>query len=519
MKINLIADIHGNLPALEAVLHHARNHHAVQTILNLGDMTGYGPFPEEVVNWSKNNQTINILGNYDKKVISKSQRKSGWEKVKNGDKRSMFAWTFRALSKSSRKFLCALPETRMIKLEDIKILMSHGSPVSISEHLGANTAEDRFAVMAENSNADIILVGHSHQPFSKKVKDVLFINPGSVGRLDDGDPRASYAVLEIIQGEIDVEFFRVPYDIMSAVRTVRLAGLPEIFAQVIRQGMNYNDVRLKFGRHIENPPLEPNGTLTLLTDFGIQDHFVGVMKGVISNISPQTKIIDISHKVRPQNVAHGARMLASALPYFPVGTVHVAVVDPGVGTDRRAIAAQIGVHFFVAPDNGLLTSILEEAEKSGKDIEIVKLDQSKYWLPNPSKSFHGRDIFAPVGAHLANGLPLSNLGEKITNPVRLDMTQPKPNQNGWIGEVVMVDVFGNLSTNLSPDMMGQNPEDLVVKIKGETIQGLTEAFGNAQPGELIATIDSSAALAISVVNGDASKRLDADIGTQVEVVL
>ena len=517
MKIALIADIHGNLDALQAVLRHARNHGASQTILNLGDLTGYGPHPEQVVQWSKNDRTINILGNYDKKVINKSHRKSGWDVVKNGDKRAMFAWTYQALSKTSRKYLQELPETRVVEYENIWILMSHGSPESISEHLGPETSKERFAELAEKYDADIILCGHSHQAFAKNVDDVLFINPGSVGRLDDGDPRASYAILEIDNGEVAVQFHRVPYNIMSAVRAIRRAGLPEIFAQVIRLGVNYKVVKSEFAHQLEHPTLEPNGTLTLLTDFGIQDHFIGVMKGVISGIAPHINTINITHQVRPQNIAHGARLLSASLPYFSPGTVHVTVVDPGVGTKRRAIAAQIGEHFFVAPDNGLLTPILQEAEKSAKTIEIISLTQSKYWLPEPSTSFHGRDIFAPVGAHLANGIPLSRLGEKIDDPVLLEMSQPKPQEDGWLGEIVMVDVFGNLSTNIKAGMLKEKDESLVVKIQNQTIPGITRTFGDAKPGDLIATIDSSGALAISVVNGNAAKRLNADIGTRVEV--
>ncbi|MDY6845717.1 MAG: SAM-dependent chlorinase/fluorinase, partial [Chloroflexota bacterium] len=212
-------------------------------------------------------------------------------------------------------------------------------------------------------------------------------------------------------------------------------------------------------------------------------------------------------------------LLSSALPYFPAGTVHVAVVDPGVGTQRRAIAAQIGDHFFVAPDNGLLTPILQRAHASGQIIAIVNLTQSKYWLPDPSMSFHGRDIFAPVGAHLVNGLPLHKLGDKIEDPVMLDLPQPIITSQGWVGEVIMVDTFGNLSTNLRGDLFENNFGEIIVTIKGKRIHGLTLTFGDAKEGALIATIDSSSCLAISVVNGDASKVLGADIGDQVHVTL
>jgi len=517
MKITLMSDIHANLPALEAVLRHAKNQSADQMILNLGDLTGYGPHPEQVVRWSKNEQVTNILGNYDNKVINKAYRKTGWQKVNKPDKRAMFAWTYHALSKISVKFLKTLPETRMLEIEGIKILLTHGSPASINEHLGVDTPEERMAALAEMTDADIILCGHSHLAFKRKVKNTLFINPGSVGRLDDGDPRASYAVLEIQDKEVSVNFYRVPYDIMSAVNAMRMTGLPEIFTRILRQGLNYDDVEANFSHQTQTRGLEPSGTLTLLTDFGLQDHFVGVMKGVIANITPQTKIIDISHLVRPQNIRFGAHLLAQSLPYFPAGTVHVAVVDPGVGTHRRALAAQIGDHFFVAPDNGLLTPILQRAQETRQFIEIVKLNQSKYWLSNPSLSFHGRDIFAPVAAHLINGIPLDRLGDKIDDPILLEFPQPTMTDQGWVGEVIMIDIFGNLSTNISGDFFENNFRDIIVTIKGKRIHGLTDTFGHAQDNTLIATIDSSGSLSIAVVNGDASKALGADIGDTVQV--
>jgi len=519
MKIAILSDIHGNAHALEAVLRHARGLGAAQMVINLGDSIGYGPNPEGVVHRISGNGFINILGDYDQKALSKQRRQEHWQSVKSSDKRAMFAWTYDALTKRSRKFLRNLPVQRTLQLEKLQIFMSHGSPESISEHLGPETPETRLQELASGSQADVILCGNSHRAFFRQVADVLFINPGSVGRPDDGDPRASYAVLEIKDGQAVVQTFRVPYDITGAVQAMRQTGLPSIFAEVLRRGRNYKDLRGQIDQAPLNQPLEPSGTLTLLTDFGLQDHFIGVMKGVISDISPQTRVIDISHQIRPQNVTQAARMLLEAAPYFTPGTVHVAVVDPGVGTARRAIAAQVGRQFFVVPDNGLLWPLLEQARKEGQKIVIVDLDKPEYWLPNPSASFHGRDIFSPAGAHLANGLPLEILGSQIDDPVQLDLPEPEKIPEGWLGEVAMVDVFGNLNTNILADAIPPDQHVARVEIGETTIDGLTHTFGDAEPGSLIATIDSTGFLAISVTNGNAAQRLGADIGTPVRVIL
>lgn len=515
MKLTLIADVHGNLPALEAVLRHARAQGASQTILNLGDLTGYGPYPEEVVRWSRSPQIISILGDYDKKVLSDKQRKTGWRRVKTADKRYMFSWTYQALSKRSRKYLRALPESRLIELEGVKIHMTHGSPGSPQDYVGADTSRERLVALAAMSDASVVLSGHTHQAFSRKVEGVLFINPGTVGRPDDGDPRASYAILEIEKGKLEVAHFRVPYNIMASVQGLRQVGLPEVFTQVVRLGLNYNDIVAAFKGSSEPPVLEPSGTVTLLTDFGLKDHFVGVMKGVISNIAPHANLIDISHQVRPQSIVEGARLLAQAVPYFPPGTVHVAVVDPGVGTERRALAVQIGDHFFVAPDNGLLTLLLEKAEGAGETKKLISLTKPGYWLPQISTSFHGRDIFSPVGAHLANGLPLNKLGEEIDDPRLLKLAQPLATQNGWKAEVVMVDGFGNICTNLLGSALPEDKENITIKIAETTIRGLTQAFGDAKPGTLIALVDSTGHLAVAEVNGNAAERLNVHVGTPV----
>ncbi len=518
-KITILADIHANLPALQAVLSHARAHQADDRILNLGDSIGYGAFPDEVVQQIQKNRMVNIIGNYDKKVLSKKRRKKGWSKIKTPEKRMAFGWAYENLSKKSRKFLKALPKKRTIEIGGFKLMMTHGSPESHTEHLRPDTSEERLRELAAMAKVDIILCGHSHQAFVRKVDDVWFVNPGSVGRPDDGDPRASYAVITLEDGKITVEHFRVPYNLLKAAREAREKGLPEIFAQIVLQGYSYNDLKRLHKPIPETPGLEPSGVLTLLTDFGLKDHFIGVMKGAIAQIAPHARIIDISHQIRPQHIRQSAYMLLEAAPYFPPGTVHVAVVDPGVGTSRRALAAQIGDQFFVAPDNGLLTLLIKKAESEKQPVRLVALDRPQFWLDEVSRSFHGRDIFAPVGAHLVNGLPLEKLGPPITIPVQISFPHPERTSTGWQAEVVMVDTFGNLSTNLPGEALSNGHHEVVVKINKSKINGLTRTFGDAAVGELIATVDSTGALAISVVQGSAAQTLKADIGTPVEIVV
>ncbi len=188
--------------------------------------------------------------------------------------------------------------------------------------------------------------------------------------------------------------------------------------------------------------------LTLTTDFGTKDGFIGALKGVIWSISPSAQIADISHEISPQNVLAGAFALWRSYPFFPEETVHVAVVDPGVGTSRRPIAAHLGRHAFVGPDNGIFTPMFEDAEKNGWLVEIVHLKEAKFFLPEVSATFHGRDIFAPVAAHLANGVPLANLGPAILDPVRLSMPKPEKTAQGWLAHITVIDIFGNCTTDL-----------------------------------------------------------------------
>ena len=258
-------------------------------------------------------------------------------------------------------------------------------------------------------------------------------------------------------------------------------------------------------------------TLTLTTDFGMKDGFVGSMKGVIWSICPAAQIADISHSITPQNVLEGAFTLWRAYPYFPSGTVHVAVVDPGVGTRRRPLAAQLGGYYFVGPDNGLFTPIYEDAERNGWPLEIVHLTNAKYFLAEVSRTFHGRDIFAPVGAALANGIALANLGPAITDPVRLAMPQPEKTLTGWRAHITVVDIFGNLTTDLpASELEGQ--ESVLFRLLGQELRGLVDSYGHEQAGALVALVDSEEFVEIAAVNGSAAKVLGAQIGDVIEVI-
>jgi S-adenosyl-L-methionine hydrolase (adenosine-forming) len=256
--------------------------------------------------------------------------------------------------------------------------------------------------------------------------------------------------------------------------------------------------------------------ITLLTDFGMRDGYPGAMKGVIWKIAPGVQITDLSHEISPQNILEAALLLSRTAPYFPDGTIHVAVVDPGVGTSRRGIAAQIGSQYFIGPDNGLFSFVIARAEAKTELIQYVYLNRPEYWLPNVSPVFHGRDIFAPIAAHLASGIPLDNLGTEIIDPIRLALPIPKRTQKGWLGQVIHIDHFGNLSTNFDLRHL-QNGSSVIVKVKDRQIFGLASTFGEQPLGTLIVLIDSSGSLAISVVNGSAADELDAQLGDQVEV--
>jgi S-adenosylmethionine hydrolase len=259
--------------------------------------------------------------------------------------------------------------------------------------------------------------------------------------------------------------------------------------------------------------------ISLTTDFGLRDGNVGIMKGVIWGIAPEAQIADISHIIQPQNVREAGYIFARSATYFPKGAIHVVVTDPGVGTSRRPMAARLGDWFYVGPDNGTITLLLERAEREGWPLAFVHLDQPKYWLKVVSHIFHGRDIFAPVAAHLANGVPLDRLGAPFSDPVRLSLPKPERTSTGWHGEVTEIDYFGNVASNIRLENLGadfERKERIRVRFKETEVIGMVNAFGERPAGELIALLSSTGELILSVVNGNAAERLNARIGDPFE---
>jgi len=252
--------------------------------------------------------------------------------------------------------------------------------------------------------------------------------------------------------------------------------------------------------------------ITITTDFGLQDGYVASMKGVIASIAPDAKTVDITHLIPPQDLREAAYVLKSTVPYFPHGAVHLVVVDPGVGSERRAIAVRTEDAFFVAPDNGVLGYVLEQAE----EFEAIHLNNPRYWLDEVSHTFHGRDIFAPVAAHLANGVPLRDLGDPITDIVMLRWPRPKGSVSGCIeGEVVHVDRFGNLVSNIPSKMVERG--SWVVKAGKAKIARIESSYSAVQRGEPVALIGSHGFVEVAIREGSAAKMLNLVAGGRIAV--
>lgn len=251
--------------------------------------------------------------------------------------------------------------------------------------------------------------------------------------------------------------------------------------------------------------------ITLLTDFGLQDPYVGVMKGVILSICPAARLVDLTHRIAPQDVGAAGLALARAFGWFAAGTIHLAVVDPGVGSSRRPVAVAAGGHLFVAPDNGLLTRALARAG----DYTAHQLEARQYRLPETSHTFHGRDIFAPAAAWLASGIELSDLGPRVDQLVLHPDPPPEPIGTGWRVTIIGRDHFGNLITNLRPDLVGA---DLEVRA-GQRSLPLCTSYTQVEVGQPLAIWGSDQALELSVNQGDAGAVLGLGVGDQVVVVV
>ena len=254
--------------------------------------------------------------------------------------------------------------------------------------------------------------------------------------------------------------------------------------------------------------------ITLCSDFGLRDGYVAAMKGVILGIAPDARLVDITHDLPRGDVQEAAFTLWSAYRFFPRGTVHLVVVDPGVGSDRRAIAVRTEGHLFVAPDNGVLDYSLRQEPMLG----AVALTHRAYWrTPEVSRTFHGRDIFAPAAAHLANGVPLTDLGDAIQGLVSLDHPSPVVQGDGSIdGHVIHVDRFGNLVTDIPAVMLAER-RDWRIIIGRESVCGLRETYASVGSGELLALIGSLGHLEIAVRDGDARQATGGDVGATVQL--
>ena len=248
--------------------------------------------------------------------------------------------------------------------------------------------------------------------------------------------------------------------------------------------------------------------ITLLTDFGTSDPFVGVMKGVILEINPQAQIVDLTHDVDPQDIPEAAFLLKTSYRYFPAGTIHLVVVDPGVGTERRAIALRTNQHRFVAPDNGVLSYVLSQETVE----QAVALTNEEYFLPQVSRTFHGRDIFAPVAAHLSLGVSLEDLGEPISDLTQIPLPHPTIKPDTIEAQVIHIDRFGNLITNLAEKQFDEwlstgAREQIEIETGEQTLRGISQSYADMPEGSLLAIFGSSGHLEISANQASASQLL------------
>jgi S-adenosylmethionine hydrolase len=266
--------------------------------------------------------------------------------------------------------------------------------------------------------------------------------------------------------------------------------------------------------------------VTLTTDFGLKDGYVAAMKGVIYSINPEATLVDLCHEIQPRNIRQAAFLLSTVYRYFPLYTVHLVVVDPGVGTDRRAIILKTPRAYFVAPDNGVLTYITSAYNsppipesgrvKVGPELKAYVITRSEYWHKPVSHTFHGRDIFAPVAARLSLGMPPSGLGDEIDSVTAFALPHPVLKGGALIGHILHIDSFGNLITDIEEKALPSKGQSVTIEISGSLIRGLAETYAGGDGP--IALFGSSGYLEISVTNGNASDYFKARVGDPVKMM-
>jgi S-adenosylmethionine hydrolase len=254
--------------------------------------------------------------------------------------------------------------------------------------------------------------------------------------------------------------------------------------------------------------------ITLTTDFGDASPYVAVMKGVILSINPAARVLDLTHRIRPQDLRHAAYYLGTALPYFPPGTIHVCVIDPGVGSERAALYAEVCGQRLVGPDNGIFTNLFRQAAGA---VFVRAITNPQFWRLPVSHTFHGRDVFAPAAAHMSLGVDPAELGPELASPVELPTQSAVTFGHRWQGEVQFVDDFGNLITNIPADRLKSLP--LKVAFGGEQPHPIrwVRTYADAGPGELVCLFSSDGFFEVAEVNGNAGKRLGVLEGASVTV--
>jgi len=255
--------------------------------------------------------------------------------------------------------------------------------------------------------------------------------------------------------------------------------------------------------------------ISLTTDFGAGSPYVAAMKGVILGINPAARLVDLSHDVPAQDVPHAAYLLAAAVPYFPASVLHVAVVDPGVGSARAVLYVEVDGHRLLVPDNGCWTLLVREGSPPPL---VYRVSEPRFWRQPVSATFHGRDIFAPVAAHLSLGLAPQALGPPAAEWVVLPQRPPRIEADRLAGEVEFMDHFGNLITNIpGPDFTALAGRPVRIQVAGQDVPRRVRTYADAEPGSLVALVSSSGRLEIAVAQGSAARQLQARVGTEVTV--